>query len=407
MQRKTKQILGCVGLGIVTAITAVAIALPANHASAVGGGDVKLNVEVHNLASSVVIQSPLDGAEFTTNNIPITNLYSKTAVIHYQLAYIDSLGNRTDYNLPDYIASTSGTADGTHSWVLDLNNYGGQYGQYILTATAGAVSDYVSFLYKSVGFGGSTTDPDTGNPVISVNYTDDVCSLKFQATHKVTGATLFNPEYTYTIPTPRPVPNHVEVELPFDFHNASAGDYSITVKGYGCGNNQNDQIGDEDDGDTNYQPTDDITKTPEGDPIVKVRFDFPVEVCVIKFQATHKTTGAALFHPEFEHLLNPPMKSGVIKVHLPFAQYGAQSGDYNIVASFYDCSGNKLGNDVDYDFNGYVSPVAPGVPDTGGGIFAGLNFSRKDYLITGIVVFMLALIIAVRMMAKNRKSGRR
>ncbi|MBQ3310206.1 hypothetical protein IJG73_02080, partial [Candidatus Saccharibacteria bacterium] len=92
MQRKTKQILGCVGLGIVTAITAVAIALPANHASAVGGGDVKLNVEVHNLASSVVIQSPLDGAEFTTNNIPITNLYSKTAVIHYQLAYIDSLG---------------------------------------------------------------------------------------------------------------------------------------------------------------------------------------------------------------------------------------------------------------------------------------------------------------------------
>lgn len=411
MQKTKKQILGCLGLGIVAAITAVAVALPTPDANATNSGDVKIEVEVHSETPNLFVQSPSDGDEFTNSQISISNIYSKVAIVDYKLAYIDTGGNQTDYNLPSYTAATTGTADGVHNWTLDLNNYGGQYGRYILTTTSGAAFDSVSFTYKSVNVapGGTTIDPDTGNPIITVNYSDDVCSIKFQAYDKATGAALFNPEYVYTIPTPRPTPNQANVELPFAEHNAQAGNYRVVVKAFGCGNNQDNQIGDDDDTDIdNYQPKDDddVTKNEDGDPVVKVDYDFPVEVCTIKFQAFNKATNAAVFHPEFSYKVEPPSKRGVLKVTLPFAENNAESGDYRIVATFYDCSNGQLGT-KDYNFDGYVKPLVPGVPNTGGGFFAGLNFSRKDYLVTGLIVFMLALIIAVRLMAKNRKNERR
>lgn len=410
MQKTKKQILGAFGLGLVAAMTAVAFALPTPDASAVSSGDVVLKVVVNSAVPTVVVQTPSDGEEFTTSQIPISSAYSKAATVHYTLTYIDANGVRTDYTLPDYIAATSGTADGVHSWTLDLNNYGGQYGQYILSSTVGAVSDYVSFTYKSVNIDpGVTIDPATGNPIIRVSYSDDVCSLKIQAYNKVTNAALFNPEYVYTIPTPRPANNTSEITLPFAQYNADAGNYRVVVKAFGCGNNQNDQVGNEDEGDiNNYQPkdNDNVTTDPVGDPIVKLDYNYPVEVCMVKFQAYNKATNAALFHPEYKYNITPPSKSGTVYVTLPFAEYGAESGDYRIVATYYDCNNNQLGL-VNYRFDGYVKPLVPGVPDTGGGIFAGLNFSRGDYLATGLIIFMLALVIAIRIMAKNRKSDRR
>ena len=413
MHKTKKQILGVLGLGLVTAMTAVAVALPAPSANAVNSGDVELKVVVHTEAPSVAIQTPSDGAEYATAQIPISNIYSKAAVVHYQLTYIAPNGTRTDYTLPDYIAATTGTADGTHNWTLDLGNYGGQYGDYILTATVGAVSDYVSFTYNSSKIDDNpTTDPVTGDPVVTVSYGDDVCSLKFQAYHKTTGVALFNPEYTYTIPTPRPATNTVSVMLPFNQYNAEAGSYRVVVQTYGCGNQQDDPIGNEDEIDIDdFQPQDDDDATPSenGDPIVPVKYNFSVEVCSVKFQAFHKTTNAALFHPEYEHKIDPASMSGTFQVTLPFAENGAEAGSYTITATFYDCAGNSItGGDQSWDFDGYTKPFVPGVPDTGGGLFAGLNFSRGDYLATGLVIFMIALIIAIRVMAsKNRKSNRR
>ena len=412
MQRTKKQILGALGLGLVTAMTAVAVALPAPSASAaiIGGPNIDLKVVVHTQTPSTVIQYPSDGSEYATNLIPISNIYSKATTVHYQLTHVDSNGVRTDYTLPDYVAATTGTADGTHDWTLDLGNYGGgAYGQYILTSTVGAVSDYVSFIRNSIVVSPTTTtNPSTGDPVVTVDYDDNVCSLKFQAYHNATGTSLFNPEYSYAIPTPRPTPSTAQVTLPFGQYNANAGDYRVVVTAYGCGSNQNSTVGDPDDTVIgNYRPQDDITIDPNsGDPIIKFRYDFNVEVCMVKFQAFHKTTNAALFHPEYEHGVNPPSKSGTIQVTLPFAKYVAESGDFTITATFYDCGGNVLSN-RDWTLNGYTKPLVPGVPDTGGGFFAGLNFSRGDYLATGLIIFMLALIIAIRVMSKNRKSSRR
>lgn len=410
MKRTTKQILGYVGLGLVTAITAIAVALPVANANAFGS-EINLKVVVHTQTPSTVIQSPTDGSEFTNSSIQISNIYSQASTIRYTLTHIDNNGTRTDYNLPDYIASTSGTADGTHNWTLNLNNYGGQYGQYILSSTVGAVTDYISFSYNTINSNpsGTTTDPTTKDPIITVNYNDDVCSLKIQAYNKLTGAALFNPEFVYTIPTPRPASNTSKVTLPFSQYNANAGDYSVVISAYGCGNNQNNQVGDNTQTDVNnYQPsTNPVTTNPSGDPTVAVKYNSPVEICIIRFQAYNKATNAALFHPEYEHVVDPPSMSGAINVNLPFAQYNADSGDYRIVATLYSCVNNQPSGTFNYDFNGYVKPTTPGVPDTGGGFFAGLNFSRKDYLITGLVVFALALIIAARVMAKSRKNNHR
>ena len=50
-------------------------------------------------------------------------------------------------------------------------------------------------------------------------------------------------------------------------------------------------------------------------------------------------------------------------------------------------------------------PVSPaGIPDTGG-LFNNLNVSREDYLITGVIVFLVIGIVAFGIVARNRKSN--
>lgn len=96
----------------------------------------------------------------------------------------------------------------------------------------------------------------------------------------------------------------------------------------------------------------------------------------------------------------PPETSVVI----PFNDYDLPSGTYTIKTTAYDKDGNEL-------YKAYVNHVIQKkedipVPNTGG-LFGALNISRADYLITGVIVFLLTGIFGVVFIAKRQKKTSR
>ena len=82
---------------------------------------------------------------------------------------------------------------------------------------------------------------------------------------------------------------------------------------------------------------------------------------------------------------------------------GLAYGEYTGTITYKDGSGKIVGDSkpikIKYDGEAII------VPDTGS-FFQGLNISREDYLITGLIVFMVAGIAGfafVKMKGKNRR----
>ena len=98
-------------------------------------------------------------------------------------------------------------------------------------------------------------------------------------------------------------------------------------------------------------------------------------------------------------VVTPPDTS----VTIPFDDYDLPDGKYTITTTAYDKDGNQL-------YESYIDHAihhAIPVPNTGG-LLANLNISKSDYLITGIIVFLLTGIFGIVFIAKKqRKSTRR
>ena len=74
---------------------------------------------------------------------------------------------------------------------------------------------------------------------------------------------------------------------------------------------------------------------------------------------------------------------------IPFSDYDLPAGKYTIATTAYDESGNALYTtyQVFFVYKPVDKEVVP-VPDTGG-LFQGLNISKSDYLITGLIIFFM------------------
>lgn len=85
-------------------------------------------------------------------------------------------------------------------------------------------------------------------------------------------------------------------------------------------------------------------------------------------------------------------------INIPFA--GLPYGTYTVKISFLNQYDKPVGNIYVYTVLWYGNVP---VPDTGG-LFQGLNISREDYLITGLVVFMVIGVVAFGVVARNRRN---
>jgi hypothetical protein len=91
---------------------------------------------------------------------------------------------------------------------------------------------------------------------------------------------------------------------------------------------------------------------------------------------------------------------------VPVTENNLKDGHYCVVFTAYDNLGNILDRNAKYCFD-YTSKKAPLVPDTGGSIFAGTNFTNADYISTSLAVFFVAAFFALMVLKRNRKAKRR
>ena len=97
---------------------------------------------------------------------------------------------------------------------------------------------------------------------------------------------------------------------------------------------------------------------------------------------------------------------GYSAIVLPFADYDLPDGKYEIVVYAYGVDGNQLSNPSSLEIE-YEEDIIY-VPDTGNtaGLFSGLNISRSDYIITGILTFgIIAIAGAAFLIRTNRQKA--
>ena len=97
-------------------------------------------------------------------------------------------------------------------------------------------------------------------------------------------------------------------------------------------------------------------------------------------------------------IVNKPNK----KIEMPFAEKNVPAGKYTVSISAIDPNGNLLYDAWDVVF--VYDPML--VPNTGG-LFAGLNISKVDYLVTGLIAFGMVGIFGIWFILKDRKSSKR
>ena len=121
---------------------------------------------------------------------------------------------------------------------------------------------------------------------------------------------------------------------------------------------------------------------------------------LVRIVKTDRATGVASIYDKDGNLLftMPDAFKNGRTVVIPMN--GLDSGDYTAVITFKNKYGRLVGNTkiikIRYDAGGAII-----VPDTGN-FFQGLNISREDYLITGLIVFMVVGVVAFGVVKRKR-----
>lgn len=163
----------------------------------------------------------------------------------------------------------------------------------------------------------------------------------------------------------------------------------------------------------------------ESDPIVKVDYDDGVARVELM---VYDKNGNPIYDEPIVINVTPDesgnFHAGSETLTLPFTSYGLETGDYVVVATSYsrtNTSGDPdnpvyeynvidsaLG-DIDYRTSfpiEYVRPKAPDVPDTGR-FLGNLNLAKSDYIITAVIVFVAAVLIASVILSRKKKDYRK
>lgn len=89
------------------------------------------------------------------------------------------------------------------------------------------------------------------------------------------------------------------------------------------------------------------------------------------------------------------------RISLNLADYGLTNDQkYKVVFNVYDASGSLIGSDFFYVL---YEVVSPDVPNTGGSLFASLNFSNSDFLISSLIVFSAITVAAFVLIKKSSR----
>ena len=250
---------------------------------------------------------------------------------------------------------------------------------------------------------------DKGNTVypkqdIAVNYENvEHLTITIKYTDRdgvVHTATLFDQDMTEA-------PGSVPISLDLSADDFGYGDYVITAKGKGF-----DGVVDESSISFSYIPiTAELVENKDtGDPTIVLEYDpdngTPEDDGkVSKIEINIYDENGNLVKPS-PIIVYAPTK----EVILPFSEYGIPSGKYRIELKAFDRHDNELykAHWLYYDYSTIPVPDTSGddakTPDTGE-ILHGMNISRSDYLLTGLMIFLIVGVGgAVFIVRRDRKS---
>lgn len=89
----------------------------------------------------------------------------------------------------------------------------------------------------------------------------------------------------------------------------------------------------------------------------------------------------------------------------PFQENHLKDGRYCIVATPYDQHGNIMDRNAKLCVN-YKTKKTPLVPDTGGSVFAGTNFTNSDFIATSLAIFFVVSFFAVMVIKRSHRVRR-
>ena len=89
----------------------------------------------------------------------------------------------------------------------------------------------------------------------------------------------------------------------------------------------------------------------------------------------------------------------------PFQENHLKDGRYCIVATPYDQHGNIMDRNAKLCVN-YKTKKTPLVPDTGGSVFAGTNFTNSDFIATSLAIFFVISFFAVMVIKRSHRVRR-
>lgn len=204
--------------------------LPLDYETAGTSADVTIQINVEGEVPTIDIKKPLDGEIFLGKVFPVSVDYTDSSTLEYELIHVADDGTRTSYTLPKDIVSTHGTSTGNRSFNVNIDSYGGKFGDYILNAKAigsGSAVDSVSFKIISFDFYVKGYEEETYNPIITIPKNPDVYKALIQAFDEE-GNAIFDEPIEQVLETT----GDTDVTLPFAKYGVPAGTYRVVATPY-------------------------------------------------------------------------------------------------------------------------------------------------------------------------------
>jgi hypothetical protein len=236
--KKHAKLIGSLGIVAAMSMSIFAIASPAMAEDLIPldkehsrtSEDVTVRIKVVGEAPAVEIDTPLDGAVIIGKSFQVRTNYEKSSSLNYQLIHIDTDGTRTAYDLPEKVVASTGVNDGTDSFTIDITNYGGKNGDYILKVTAngaGSTTDSVQFSVVSFDFNVKGIEENTNNPIITIVKSPGVYRSLVQVFNEGGDAIFEEPIEVILNPN-----GNTDVTLPLARYGVSQGKYKIVATPY-------------------------------------------------------------------------------------------------------------------------------------------------------------------------------
>ena len=238
-----KSLFGSIGLILVVIMTIIAFLIPTNPAAALDSVTDVIQIRVYDSYPNVDINSPVSDDVTVNPEITVDYLYENVDYVDLVLSYTDEDGNPVEILLEHFAPDPSeldpefGIASGNRSITINLkDDYGLEYDEYTITATPHSPvgfsdEDIVDFFYVPAKSTQTETDEATNDPIILVEYDDEVEKIEVMA-YDENGNPIFDEPIVIEVPSPYEAGSE-EVTLPLSSYGVSSSDnYTVELTSY-------------------------------------------------------------------------------------------------------------------------------------------------------------------------------